>query len=218
MFVFDVTMQNHSSYSKEYDNFTPDVEVENSNGSATLLERYLSLIKVSDSAFEQLIDYFSNVDEPTVILMFGDHQPADWVVAPIYKLNGITDTDSWSESEERYEVPFVLWANYDIEEETVEGISANYLNTLLFEAAGLPMSPYQLYMKDMMASYPIVTANMVVDAYGNKSEVHIGKTQLLPEDVQNYAILNYNHLFDVKHRGEYYEIYTYGGYTSGSGS
>ena len=27
MFVFDVTMQNHSSYSKEYENFKPDVEV-----------------------------------------------------------------------------------------------------------------------------------------------------------------------------------------------
>lgn len=50
MFVFDVTMQNHSSYSKEYDNFKPDVEVLGSNGGAKLLERYLSLIKISDEA------------------------------------------------------------------------------------------------------------------------------------------------------------------------
>ena len=76
MFVFDVTMQNHSSYSKEYENFTPDVKVSGANGSARLLERYLSLIKVSDEAFGQLVGYFSQVDEPTVILMFGDHQPA----------------------------------------------------------------------------------------------------------------------------------------------
>lgn len=98
------------------------------------------MIKVSDEAFSQLVGYFSQVDEPTVILMFGDHQPADWVVSPIYRMNGVEDTNSWSESMERYEVPFVLWANYDIDEEAVREeisydfseydiFSVNYLST-----------------------------------------------------------------------------------------
>lgn len=215
MFVFDVTMQNHSSYSKEYDNFKPDVEVLGSNGGAKLLERYLSLIKISDEAFAQLIGYFSKVDEPTIILMFGDHQPADWVVAPIYSMNGINDQDSWSESMERYEVPFVLWANYDIDEETIEQeisydfseyntLSANYLSTLLFEVAGLPMSPFQSYMKDMMKDYPIVTSNMILDDQGTYFGVNT--IQSLPEELKDYAILSYNHLFDLKHRNdEWYE-------------
>ena len=215
MFVFDVTMQNHSSYSKEYDNFKPDVEVLGSNGGAKLLERYLSLIKISDEAFAQLIGYFSKVDEPTIILMFGDHQPADWVVAPIYSMNGINDQDSWSESMERYEVPFVLWANYDIDEETIEQeisydfseyntLSANYLSTLLFEVAGLPMSPFQSYMKDMMKDYPIVTSNMILDGQGTYFGVNT--IQSLPEELKDYAILSYNHLFDLKHRNdEWYE-------------
>lgn len=215
MFVFDVTMQNHSSYSKEYDNFKPDVEVLGSNGGAKLLERYLSLIKISDEAFAQLIGYFSKVDEPTIILMFGDHQPADWVVAPIYSMNGINDQDSWSESMERYEVPFVLWANYDIDEETIEQeisydfseyntLSANYLSTLLFETAGLPMSPFQSYMKDMMKDYPIVTSNMILDGQGTYFGVNT--IQSLPEELKDYAILSYNHLFDLKHRNdEWYE-------------
>ena len=209
MFVFDVTMQNHSSYSKEYDNFTPDVKVSGANGSARLLERYLSLIKVSDDAFDQLVGYFSQVDEPTVILMFGDHQPADWVVSPIYRMNGVEDTNSWSESMERYEVPFVLWANYDIDEEAVREeisydfseydiFSVNYLSTMLFEAAGLPMSPFQKYMKDIMKDYPVLTANMFLDSEGVYFGVNM--TQSLPEELKDYAILNYNLLFDAKHR------------------
>lgn len=209
MFVFDVTMQNHSSYSKEYDNFTPDVKVSGANGSARLLERYLSLIKVSDDAFGQLVGYFSQVDEPTVILMFGDHQPADWVVSPIYRMNGVEDTNSWSESMERYEVPFVLWANYDIDEEAVREeisydfseydiFSINYLSTMLFEAAGLPMSPFQRYMKDIMKDYPVLTANMFLDSQGVYFGVNM--TQSLPEELKDYAILNYNLLFDAKHR------------------
>lgn len=216
MFVFDVTMQNHSSYSKEYDNFTPDVEVLGSNGSAKLLERYLSLIKVSDEAFGQLVGYFSQVDEPTVILMFGDHQPADWVVSPIYRMNGIEDTNSWSESMERYEVPFVLWANYDIDEEAVgqeisydfseyDILSINYLSTLLFQAAGLPMSPFQQYMKALMKEYPVLTANMFLDNEGSCFGVNM--TQSLPEKLKDYAVLNYNLLFDAKHRkNEWYAL------------
>lgn len=215
MFVFDVTMQNHSSYSKEYDNFTPDVKVSDANGSARLLERYLSLIKVSDEAFGQLVGYFSQADEPTVILMFGDHQPADWVVSPIYRMNGVEDTNSWSESMERYEVPFVLWANYDIDEEAVREeisydfseydiFSVNYLSTMLFEAAGLPMSPFQQYMKDIMKDYPVLTANMFLDSEGVYFGVNM--TQSLPEKLKDYAILNYNLLFDAKHRKD--EWYT----------
>lgn len=215
MFVFDVTMQNHSSYSKEYDNFTPDVEVLGSNGSAKLLERYLSLIKISDEAFAQLVEYFSVVDEPTVILMFGDHQPADWVVSPIYSMNGNNDQNSWSESAERYQVAFILWTNYDINEAAIEQeisydfskygtLSVNYLSTTLFEAAGLPMSPFQLYMKDIMKDFPIMTANMFFDAQGTYFGVNM--IQSLPEELKDYAILNYNHLFDTKHRNdEWYE-------------
>ena len=39
-------------------------------------EQYLSLVKKTDNAFKQLTNYFSKVKEPTIIVMFGDHQPA----------------------------------------------------------------------------------------------------------------------------------------------
>ena len=208
MFVFDVTMQNHSSYSKEYENFTPDVEVLGSENDV-LLERYLSLIKVSDEAFAALVRYFENQDEPTIILMFGDHQPADWVVSPIYRMNGQMDSSEWSESLERYVVPFVLWTNYDMDEEAVlekvdyisseKGmLSINYLGSLLMEAAGLPKSAYQLYMDDLIKNYPIAVANGFYDTEGSL----YGTTDIqnIPEGLQEYWMLNYNSLFDVERR------------------
>ena len=130
-------------------------------------------------------------------------------------MNGITDQNSWSESAERYQVPFVLWANYDIDEEAIEQeisydfskygtLSVNYLSTILFEAAGLPMSPFQLYMKDIMKDFPIMTANMFLDDQGTYFGVNM--IQSLPEEIKDYAILNYNLLFDAKHRNNaYYE-------------
>ena len=71
----------------------------------------------SDEAFEGLIDYFSKVDEKTIVVMFGDHQPTDIIAEPILEANGKLDDDSLQTQQERYIVPFVIWANYDIEKQ-----------------------------------------------------------------------------------------------------
>ncbi len=71
MFNFTLTMQNHGSYTDE--SFPSTVVV--GNGEYPRLNQYLSLIKISDDSFKYLVDYFSNVEEPTIIVMFGDHQP-----------------------------------------------------------------------------------------------------------------------------------------------
>ena len=69
-----MTIQNHSSYDVPFDNFD-DKRIVVENADATDLGYYLSLIKYSDEMFENLINYYKNTDEPTVILLTGDHQP-----------------------------------------------------------------------------------------------------------------------------------------------
>ena len=70
IFNFTLTMQNHGSYTDE--NFTNTVIAENNQ--YPKLNQYLSLIKIADNSLEYLIDYFSKIDEPTIIVLFGDHQ------------------------------------------------------------------------------------------------------------------------------------------------
>lgn len=72
-FLFDVTMQNHSSYDRKWDNLSDDISTIKDYGDDVNI--YLNLVKASDDAFKKLVEYFSNVDEPTMIIMFGDHQP-----------------------------------------------------------------------------------------------------------------------------------------------
>ena len=83
---FNVTMQNHSSYTESFDNFHPDIKVEGTDSAA--LNNYLSLMKLSDEALQELITYFEGQDEETIIVFFGDHQPTNSVVEPVWKLNG----------------------------------------------------------------------------------------------------------------------------------
>lgn len=191
-FIFNVTMQNHSSYSEEFDNFHPDITVNGSN--SRILPNYLSLIRLSDEAIEYLIDYFSQADEDTVIVFFGDHQPSDSVAAPVWKLNGKSG-DSLSDEDEalRYKVPFFIWANYDIEEKSGVETSANYLGNLLLNASGLPLYDYRNYLEELQQSFPVITTIRAEDSNGISTPVKEVKEQL-----NTYATLQYYDIFGKK--------------------
>lgn len=191
-FLFNVTMQNHSSYSEEYDNFHPDITVEGT--SSKILPNYLSLIKLSDQALCNLIEYFSKADEDTVIVFFGDHQPSNSVAAPVWKLNGRSG-DSLTEEEEarRYKVPFIIWANYDIEAARNVETSANYLGGHVLRAAGLPLYDYRNYLSQLEGQYPVLTAIRAENAQGISTPVKDVKSTL-----QDYMTLQYYNIFSQK--------------------
>lgn len=192
LFVFNVTMQNHSSYTEEFDNFTPDIAV--SNTKAKTLNNYLSLMKISDEAIKKLVNYFSEQDEDTIIVFFGDHQPTNSVISPIWKLNGKSaGTLSLEDEVLRYKVPFFIWANYDISEESYVETSANFLGNKVLEAAGIPLSNFRSFLADLEESYPVVSSIRAEDALGNSYEIKEAEDSL-----NDYAILQYYYLLDSK--------------------
>ena len=196
LFIFNVTMQNHSSYTDSYTDFTPDITVEGSENFA--LSQYLSLLKVSDQEIEELINYFEQQEEKTLILFFGDHQPTDSVVRDIWKLNGKNDQSLSPEDQNlRYLVPFFLWANYDIEEKTGISSSPNYLGNLTLEAAGLPLSSFHQFLAGLQQSYPALSSIAVQDREGNAHEV-----KDVQDKLSDYAILQYYYLME---KGETHE-------------
>ena len=193
LFSFNVTMQNHSGYSDDYNkNLKVDVTANEIN--SHYLNNYLSLMKCTDAALQDLITYFSKAKEDTILVFFGDHQPNDYVVKGIYQRNGIDyERLPFAEQEKRYMVPFVIWANFDIEEETDVEISANYLANLLFEKAGLPMSDYQKFLETIRQELPVLTATMYQDANGT---IHpINETDPVADWLNQYAIVQYDRLF-----------------------
>ena len=201
LFVFGVTMQNHGDYNvKNNGSFTPDVEVLNNNYSyISWLNNYLSLLKVSDSAFEKLVSYYENSDEPTIILMFGDHQPNDHVVYPVLRANGITDISAMplETQQTRYLTPYILWSNYDLEsdEHLPSYTSLNYLGGYLMEAAGLPLTPFQVYLQELRDHYPMINAFCYVDENG----VWHSNAELQGQELLDlYAQAQYNLIFDRK--------------------
>lgn len=198
VFLFNITMQNHSGYTNE--NYQSTVSLTGLEGSYPQTEQYLSLIRESDAAFEELIDYFSQVEEPTVVLMFGDHQPA--IESAFYEevMGASLEDMPLEQLQKRYMTPFVIWANYDIPEQQIEATSANYLSSLLMKTAGLPLTQYQQFLCSLSQQIPAINANGYL---GDNGQWYTFDQQSPYEELLNqYQILQYNSLFDYKNRAE----------------
>lgn len=193
-FLFNVTMQNHGGYTIHYDNFDEQVQITSMSKIYRLANQYLSLIKVSDEALEKLIEYFSNVDEPTIICMFGDHQP--YVETAFFEEVFGTSVDSLSmeQRQQRYITPFLIWANYDIEEKQIDRMSSNYLSTLLLETAGLPMTEFNKYLQQLYKEIPVIDTVGYMDTEGNYYS-YADDTEYT-ELLRDYEKIQYNALFD----------------------
>lgn len=203
LFAFEVTMQNHGGYSKEDSDFSSTISLtqipeEEKTLSVKSTEKYLSLVKESDKAFENLVNYFENQDEDTIIVMFGDHQPADYITDVITKKINNQDPESSLETMQNgYQVPLVMWANYDIPEQELGDLSVNYLSGVLMEQAGIPLTDYQSYLQELRETLPVITSKGYMDKDGN----HYQQSDAAYKELLNkYSILQYNFLCDSKNR------------------
>ncbi len=194
LFLFNVTMQNHSAYNMPWTNLERTVWLTGRmEGRFSTVDQYLSLIYQSDRAFEYLVDYFAQVEEPTVILMFGDHQPQ---VATNFYTQVLGSSPSTAYAEKKQMVPFALWANYDIPEAEGMELSLNYLSTLLTGTAGLPQTGYQQFLSGLYEVLPVVNTVGIRDSEGNWYGEHEALPESLADRLGEYKSLQYNNVFD----------------------
>lgn len=174
-FIFNVTMQNHGGYTDVYNNLTNDIV---SQYDSQPLNQYLTLIHKTDQALENLTEYFAKEKQHTIIVFFGDHQPSDTVAS-------VVENGTEPESTKRYQVPYLIWANYDIDGATDQTTSLNYLSAQVLKAAGVPTNAYQNYLLSLKKTYPVLSAAGQTKGLGASDE------QLL-----TYKKLQYYQLFE----------------------
>ena len=194
-FAFNVTMQNHGGYTISAQNFEESIYATNVSKTYPKANKYLSLIKYTDDAFKGLVEYFSNVEEPTVICMFGDHQPSI-ETGFISEIMGVDNLSNLTPEQEqsRYCTPFYIWANYDIEEQEIERLSSNYLSSLVLKTAGIKLTEYNKYLLNLSKILPVIDNAGYIDAEGNyyKWSDNSPYTDILDE----YEKIQYNNIFD----------------------
>lgn len=199
LFVFNVTMQNHGGYEPaDYPNYEDRVWLTGEyEGQFPDVDVYLSLLRYSDDAVRELIEYFSAVDEPTAVIFFGDHQPN--VPSAFYDtLFGDTDETRTRESKQRkLQTPFFIWANYDIEEAQDVEISDNYLAAYAMDKLGCGLSGYDKLRLAAHESVPRINSYGYFTADG---AWHDASTVGEEPSLSDYRIMQYAHLFGGKNR------------------
>lgn len=198
-FTFNVTMQNHGGYSNGASNFDECIQITSSPVYYNKASKYLSLVKASDDAFKGLVEYFEGVKEPTIICMFGDHQPSIETnfISSLLGTNNLNNL-SIEQEQSRHVTPFFIWANYDIEEKYIDKLSSNYLSSYVLDVAGVKLTEYNKYLLKLSETLPVIDTIGYIDANNNyyrwsdKSEY----SALLGE----YEKVQYNNIFDSEHK------------------
>lgn len=202
LFLFDITMQNHSGYTNKY--FQADVNCEGYDSDEA--DQYFSLLKLSDQAIEYLITYFEQVDEPTMIVMFGDHSPKlpdefeTWIAGNSYDSLSIRDQEKF------YGTPFFIWTNYKMESQENVWTSTNYLSSYMLSLTGLELTPYNEYLLNLREKIPALNHLGYLDPYGIWHRWENGDSETL-ELEREYECLQYNELMDSQNRvDEFFQI------------
>lgn len=205
MFAFDVTIQNHGGYQQGYNNL--EKLAVNENLPDDVVE-FLSLMKASDNDFAELINFFSTVDEPTVILMFGDHQPNLTSGYPEYEFQNYGGQYTLEEVQSLQVTPYVVWANYPLPTEQLGGMSLNYLSTLLIECAGLKPSPYNVYLANLFKKFPVIDRKGIITV--NKGYYYLDDPDFnedYEKTIKEYKDVLYYTMIDTKNiNSELFEI------------
>ena len=199
-FVFGITIQNHGGYS--YSRFESTVPLEYKKHYPEA-EQYLSLANLSDQAVEYLISYFSEVSDPVVICVFGDHQPrVELEFLEAVHGGAFDDLDS---EMLKYKVPFFIWANYDIEEKRDVETSINYLSTHLLDVCGFELPSYNKFLYDVEQHIPILTANGYYSMSNNRFLPVSEATGDEKEILNLYHIMEYNSMFDKEQGSRFFK-------------
>lgn len=192
-------MQNHGGY--EVEGLDADVHVTALNGRPctgkfSKTEQYLTLMKMSDEALLYLLEYFREWDEPTMIVLFGDHQPS--VETSFFEaLYG----KRWSQvpGEQKitsFETPYLIWTNYDRQVPKSRGQSAFMLGNDVLKTAGISLTGYRYWLEQVREEFAAVHSMGILDRDGQFTDIASMDSLDDQESIRRLHILQYHRMFE----------------------
>lgn len=181
LFSFTVTIQNHGPYDEKYldqtTNFSTQVAL-TATEEATL-SGYFEGIADTDDQLGQLVAYFDQLDEPVVLVFFGDHLPGFTGSMELFDKLGLPI--SWDGGvEERlnvYKTPWFIWKNDAAAALTADAagvslpenglISSFYLGTLTAQLCGFTqLSPLFTFSNELREVLPVAASQSFMTSDG----------------------------------------------------
>ena len=145
IFLHAVTMQNHTNYNR--DNYPDDERVHVvshpvglKSSTVGALEDFATGIRDADAMLGKLPAYFSQVDEPVILVFWGDHyNPID----SNYDVYTTTGYASGSSTDPRlHQTTLLMWSNYSQQQVDFGTIAAYDISPVMMELFGLEQPLY----------------------------------------------------------------------------
>ena len=201
-FAFCVSMQNHASYAG-YDYGDNIVGLAGGEGFDEVYSQldddiigsicsYATGAYLADEALGALIDYFSESEEDTVIVFFGDHQP--YLGAVDLSLIGLTSEEN-SEAENRkltYTTPYVIWNNFGVIDSSSEDFSMYELMPYMTEKLGLSRPAYFEFLSEARETLAGHTKLIALDGNGSPTPAMTPAQQKIADE---HWLLQYDFMF-----------------------
>ncbi|MDR6882691.1 sulfatase-like hydrolase/transferase [Bacillus sp. 3255] len=188
-FVFANTMENHFHfYPGKFPKNTIDVSGDISPSSQGMLETLAQGISAADNMLKDLVQYYQNKGEPTIIAFWGDHLPAlgdDY--ATYIDTKYISGKDDPDFLKKMYSTPLVIWNNFDDRKDKLN-ISPSFLGPYLIELSKQQGSYYTDYLSQLAKKIPIIPPKDYFESM-NINEL----------DLKDYETLQYDILFGDRH-------------------
>lgn len=197
LFIHAVTMQNHTSYNK---NNYPEEELvgileapegisENTLGA---LRDFATGVREADAMLGTLTDYFSQVDEPTILVFWGDHYNPIGSGYEVYTATGYA-SGADSESPELHQMPLLIWSNYWQGKVDLGTVAAYEISPVLMELYGLEEPPLFRYLANQLSVYRSRTLGVTILPDGTATDADLTEEQ--ERWFQNHWLLQYDLMF-----------------------
>ena len=196
VFLHAVTMQNHTNYNK--DNYPDDQRVKVLNAPSGIsrstlgaLEDFATGIRDADAMLGRLTDYFSQVDEPVILVFWGDHyNPIDSNYDVFTKSGYASDS---SADPRLHQTTLLMWSNYSQQPVDLGTIAAYDISPVMMNIYGLKQPLYFQYLnRQLQVAYRTNTRGTVMNRDGTTTQE---STALQQQWGANHWLLQYDLMF-----------------------
>ena len=197
VFLHAVTMQNHTSYTKN--NYPDDERVKVLSAPAGIdsetlgaLEDFATGVWEADAMLGELTAYYESIDRPVILVFWGDHYNPIGSNLSVYTATGYASNDSQDPA--LHGMPLLIWSNYWQEPVDLGTFGAYEISPAVTELYGLDRPEFFEYLtQQMQSAYRSRTLGVTIETDGTPT------TEALTEEqsgwFKNHWLWQYDLMF-----------------------
>lgn len=208
-FMFAITMQNHGGYWGSSLNKATEIGFSAEGYDKTTIDcmnDYFAGLHSSDEALGNLIDYFRNVEEETIIVYFGDHMSdAGSNEEKMLSKESWYDPATLGYETQAHLCPFLIWSNKSSESEDKGIMEINELLPTAFEANDVSMPYFWEYLLAMQDQYAAANKVVYVEKdFSVKAVSEMNEEQAKAREISE--LLQYDYIWGNQYSKDLWEL------------